>query len=157
MKEEAKPPEGYVPLPRTGGFTELIGPLFSREEGENFSYAFETTQKLQSRSGNVHGGFMMMAADHIISLDILRRKDRPYHIATVQLDSHFIDRAPMGIHLIARPRILRRTRHLIFTDIQIYGNDRLLFQASGIWKIVDPNSRVARKVGDVILPELEEE
>ena len=137
---------GYQKLTETWGFEELIGSLYSKNQEDDFVYAFKTIQKLASRSGNVHGGFIMMAADHIMSFDILRRKDRPFHIATVQLNCQFIDRVPIDELLFVYPKILRKTRHLIFTEAQIHVGSRLLFQASGIWKIVDPNSTVARQV-----------
>ena len=138
----------YQKLTETFGFEELIGSLYSKEIQDDFAYAFETTEKMVSKSGNVHGGFMMMAADHIISFDILRRKDRPFHIATVQLNSQFIDRVPIHTLLIAYPKILRKTRHLIFTEIAVFAETRMVFQASGIWKIVDPNTKVARQVAE---------
>ncbi|MBT3785675.1 PaaI family thioesterase [bacterium] len=150
MGETSLPPQGFSHMPETGGFDRLIGDLYEKFDGENWTYCFLTTQKIQSSSGNVHGGFLMMAVDHLISLDILRRKDRPYHIATAQLESHFIDRTPVGIWVFGKPRILRRTRHLLFTDCEFSSENGLLFRATGIWKIVAADSRVARETAKLM-------
>jgi acyl-coenzyme A thioesterase PaaI-like protein len=58
------------------------------------------------------------------------------HLATVQLDVHFVDAGKIGEMLIARPHVVRTTRSLIFITTEVTAADRVLAMASGVFKIL---------------------
>ena len=59
----------------------------------------------------------MTAIDHILAMHILRQKNPPSRIATIQLNSYFVSRGIAGKFVIARPKIIRRTRDVIFVEL----------------------------------------
>ena len=61
-------------------------------------------------------------------------------LVTVQMDVHFIDAGQIGELLIARPRVVRVTRSLIFTTAEVIADGRCLVTANGVFKILKDNS-----------------
>ena len=58
-----------------------------------------------------------------------------------KLNSYFVSRGIAGKFVIARPKIIRRTRDVIFVEGSLlHGNNEFYF-ARGIWKIVQASSR----------------
>ena len=60
----------------------------------------------------------------------------PATLATVQMDTHFIDSAKIGEILLSRPRVIRATRSLIFTATEVTVDDRCIATASGVFKVM---------------------
>ena len=61
-------------------------------------------------------------------------------LATVQMDTHFIDSAKIGEILISKPRVIRATRSLIFTTTELTAGSRCVATASGVFKILKDNT-----------------
>ena len=95
----------------------------------------------QNQGGSIHGGVLMTAIDHILAMHILRQKNPPSRIATIQLNSYFVSRGIAGKFVIARPKIIRRTRDVIFVEGSLLHGNNEFYIARGIWKIVQANSR----------------
>ena len=57
-------------------------------------------------------------------------------LATVQLDTHFVDSGKIGEILMSRPRVVRTTRSLIFVTTVVTAGDRCIVMASGVFKIL---------------------
>jgi acyl-coenzyme A thioesterase PaaI-like protein len=57
-------------------------------------------------------------------------------LATVQLDTHFVDSGKIGDILISRPRVVRSTRSLIFVTTEVTADKRCIVMASGVFKIL---------------------
>jgi acyl-coenzyme A thioesterase PaaI-like protein len=57
-------------------------------------------------------------------------------LATVQMDTHFIDSAKIGEILISTPRVVRATRSLIFTTTEVTASNRCVATASGVFKVL---------------------
>ena len=57
-------------------------------------------------------------------------------LATVQLDTHFVDSGKIGEILMSRPRVVRTTRSLIFVATEVTVGDRCIVMASGVFKIL---------------------
>lgn len=112
--------------------------LLERVVGEDWDYGFQALEDHGNSGGSVHGGILMMAADHLMSMCILRMKTAPSHIATIQMESHFLKRARPGDFLVVKPRVMRQAREVVFVDCGIYNRESLLFSARGIWKVVKP-------------------
>jgi acyl-coenzyme A thioesterase PaaI-like protein len=58
----------------------------------------------------------------------------------VQLDVHFVDAGKIGEVLIARPRVLRATRSLVFVTAEVTANERTIITANGVFKILKDGS-----------------
>jgi acyl-coenzyme A thioesterase PaaI-like protein len=57
-------------------------------------------------------------------------------MATVQLDTHFVEAGKIGDILISRPRVVRATRSLIFMSTEVSVDDRCVVMANGVFKIL---------------------
>jgi len=58
------------------------------------------------------------------------------YMATVQLDTHFVEAGKIGDLLISRPRVVRTTRSLIFMSTEVSVDDRCVVMANGVFKIL---------------------
>jgi acyl-coenzyme A thioesterase PaaI-like protein len=61
-------------------------------------------------------------------------------MATVQLDVHFVDAGKIGETLMARPRVIRTTRSLVFVSTEVRANNRTIIMANGVFKILKDGS-----------------
>ena len=57
-------------------------------------------------------------------------------LATVQLDTHFVEAGKIGEVLISRPHVVRSTRSLIFIPTEVTVDKRCIAMASGVFKIL---------------------
>src|SRR5258708_1369366 len=114
-------------LVETSGFISLVGPLWQRVVNGEHEYALIAQDKHHNRRGLVQGGVLMTFAD--------RTSGRPT-LATVQMDTHFVDSAKIGEILVSKPRVVRSTRSLIFITTEVTVDKRCIAMASGVFKIL---------------------
>jgi acyl-coenzyme A thioesterase PaaI-like protein len=126
--------DGWSAVEATG-FVQLMGPLWERQVNGVHEYALVTEDKHHNRRGMVQGGVMMTFADRTCGMTARYVTGKP-HLATVQLDTHFVDAGQIGETLISRPRVVRSTRSLIFVTTEVSVDDRCLVMASGVFKIL---------------------
>lgn len=123
----------------TSGFLSLVGPLWQRVVGGEHEYALVAQHKHHNRRGLVQGGLLMTFADRACGMTARYVSGRPT-LATVQLDVHFVDSAKIGEILLAKPRVVRTTRSLIFTTTEVSAGKRCIIMASGVFKILKNES-----------------
>jgi acyl-coenzyme A thioesterase PaaI-like protein len=119
----------------TTGFLSLVGPLWQRVVGGEHEYALITQHKHHNRRGLVQGGLLMTFADRACGMTARYVSGRPT-LATVQLDVHFVDSGKIGEILLAKPRVVRTTRSLIFMTTEVTAGNRCIVTASGVFKIL---------------------
>jgi acyl-coenzyme A thioesterase PaaI-like protein len=119
----------------TSGFLTLIGPLWQRVVNGEHEYALATEDKHHNRRGLVQGGVLMTFADRTCGMTARYVSGKPT-LATVQLDTHFVEAGKIGEVLISRPRVVRSTRSLIFITTEVTVDKRVLAMASGVFKIL---------------------
>ena len=119
----------------TTGFLHLIGPLWQRVvEGEH-EYALVAQDKHHTRRGLVQGGLLMTFADRTCGMTARYVSGRPT-LATVQMDTHFVDSGKIGEILTSKPRVVRSTRSLIFVSTEVKVGERCIAMANGVFKIL---------------------
>ncbi len=123
----------------TSGFLYLIGPLWQRMVDGAPEFALVAQDKHHNRRGKVQGGLLMTFADRACGMTARFVSGRPT-MATVQLDVHFIDAGNIGDILIARPRVIRTTRSLVFMTVEVKAEDRTIITANGVFKILKDGS-----------------
>jgi len=94
---------------RDDGFVGLVGPFWSRPDGDGFRFAFMAEPKHHNRRGVVQGGMLMTFADRSMGMTCWYANGRQPQ-ATIQLDMHFIDAVRIGEFVEAHCRVVRRTR-----------------------------------------------
>jgi acyl-coenzyme A thioesterase PaaI-like protein len=92
----------------TTGFLHLIGPLWQRLVDGEHEYALATQDKHHNRRGLVQGGVLMTFADRTCGMTARYVSGKPT-LATVQLDTHFVDTGKIGEVLMSKPRVVRST------------------------------------------------
>ena len=122
-------------LVETTGFISLVGPLWQRVVNGEHEYALLAQDKHHNRRGLVQGGVLMTFADRSSGMTARYVSGRPT-LATVQMDTHFVDSAKIGEILVSKPRVVRATRSLIFTTAEITADKRCIAMASGVFKIL---------------------
>ena len=119
----------------TTGFVHLIGPLWQRVVDGEHEYALVAQDKHHNRRGLVQGGVLMTFADRTCGMTA-RYASGKTTLATVQLDTHFVEAGKIGDILISRPRVVRATRSLIFMSTEVSVDDRCVVMANGVFKIL---------------------
>jgi acyl-coenzyme A thioesterase PaaI-like protein len=117
----------------TSGFISLVGPLWQRVVNGEHEYALIAQDKHHNRRGLVQGGVLMTFADRTSGMTARYVTGRPT-LATVQMDTHFIDSAKIGEILVSKPHVVRSTRSLIFTTAEVTADKRCIAMASGVFK-----------------------
>jgi acyl-coenzyme A thioesterase PaaI-like protein len=126
--------DGWTIL-ETTGFLHLIGPLWHRLVNGQYEYALITEDKHHNRRGLVQGGVLMTFADRTCGMTARYASGKPT-LATVQLDTHFVEAGKIGEVLISRPRVVRSTRSLIFITTEVMVEKRVIAMANGVFKIL---------------------
>lgn len=119
----------------TTGFLQLIGPLWQRVVDGRHEYALEAQDKHHNRRGLVQGGVLMTFADRTCGMTARFVSGRPM-LATVQMDTHFVEAGKIGEILISKPRVVRATRSLIFASTEVTVDKRCIAMANGVFKIL---------------------
>jgi acyl-coenzyme A thioesterase PaaI-like protein len=115
------------------GFIGLVGPFWTRGEGDSHQFAFLAAPKHHNRRGVVQGGMLMTFADRSLGMTAWYANERKPQ-ATVHLDVHFIDAVEIGEFVEARCKVVRRTRSLIFMSGEFVVGSRVVATANGVWK-----------------------
>ena len=117
------------------GFVHLVGPLWQRVVDGAHEYALVAQDKHHNRRGLVQGGVLMTFADRTCGMTARYVSGKPT-LATVQMDTHFVEAGKIGETLISRPHVVRSTRSLIFITTEITVEARCIAMASGVFKIL---------------------
>ena len=126
--------DGWTIVEATG-FIELVGPFWERVVGGTHEYALIAQDKHHNRRGLVQGGVLMTFADRTCGMTA-RYISGKQMLATVQMDTHFVEAGKIGETLVSRPRLVRSTRSLIFITTEITVEARCIAMASGVFKIL---------------------
>jgi acyl-coenzyme A thioesterase PaaI-like protein len=126
--------EGWSIL-ETTGFMHLVGPLWERKVDGHYEFALATEDKHHNRRGMVQGGVMMTFADRTCGMTARYVSGKEF-MATVQLDTHFVEAGQIGDILISRPRVVRSTRSLNFMSTEVTVDGRCIVMANGVFKIL---------------------
>jgi acyl-coenzyme A thioesterase PaaI-like protein len=119
----------------TTGFLHLVGPLWQRAVNGEHEYALVAQDKHHNRRGLVQGGVIMTFADRTCGMTARYVSGRPT-LATIQLDTHFVESGKIGEILLSKPRVVRATRSLIFISTEVTVDKRCIAMASGVFKIL---------------------
>ncbi|KWV60206.1 thioesterase [Bradyrhizobium macuxiense] len=123
----------------TTGFLHLVGPLWQRMDDDLPEFALITEDKHHNRRGLVQGGVIMTFADRCCGMTARHVSGKPT-LATVQLDTHFVEAGKIGEILITRPRVVRSTRSLIFITAEVTVDKRCIAMVNGVFKILKSES-----------------
>lgn len=121
------------------GFFGLVGPLWTRREGDAWAYAFLAEARHTNPAGVVHGGMLTTLVDHALST-IAWEANQRQPCMTIQLDMQFVGSVRPGQLVVARGHIVRQTGSLIFMRGSLSIEDSEVAVASMILKCVAPSA-----------------
>ncbi|MEH2481662.1 acyl-coenzyme A thioesterase PaaI-like protein [Nitrobacteraceae bacterium AZCC 2146] len=126
------------------GFIHLVGPVWHRMLGTAYEFAILGQDKHRNRRGVVQGGVLMTLADRSCGMTA-RAVSGAESLATVQMDTYFVDAARIGDLMISRPKALRTTKSLIFMSTEVSVDDRVVATAHGVFKVVRDRADAGRR------------
>jgi len=127
---------GWHPRRSQGPFTQIVGPVWAKEEGDGQScYGLLIEERHTNSAGIAHGGMLMTLADHVLGWMVWDAV-RPKRCVTISLNNQFIGAAKPGDFVEMRARIRRQTRSLVFVEGQGSIDGKLMLSSEGIWKIL---------------------
>lgn len=134
MNDDTMPPapSGWR-LHDSEGFIGLVGPVWERHEGDALVLAFTAGEQHANQRGVVQGGMLMTLADRVMG-HALRLQLGGQPVATIQLDTHFLEAACIGETVEARACVTRVAKSVAFIEGRLHVGDRTLMTASGVWK-----------------------
>ena len=119
------------------GFAGLVGPLWTRREGEAWAYAVLIEQRHANPAGVAHGGLLSTLADHALSAIAWEANGRRPCI-TIALDMRFLAPARPGDLVVARGRVQRQTGSLAFMDGRLAVGDVEIATVTAILSVRNP-------------------
>lgn len=129
------------------GFIGLVGPFWRRSVEGAVEFGFVSQAKHKNRRGVTQGGMMMTFADRSMGMTAwFQNGCEPQ--ATVQLGYQFIDSVATGDFVVARCRVTRITRSLIFIDATLSVDERVVGNAQGVWKVLRRAGQLAAGASD---------
>ncbi len=136
LERKVADPAGDGWKPRTlPGFFGLVGPLWTRREGEGWAYAFVAEDRHTNPAGVVHGGMLGTLLDHALSAIAWEASERRPCV-TIQFDVQFLAAVHPGHFVVARGRVVRKTSNLVFMQGSLVVEGAEVAAASMILKVL---------------------
>lgn len=117
------------------GFSELVGPIWTRREGNVWTLGVLAGTQHTNIMGIVHGGLIATLLDQVVSMNAWEALDRSPCV-TVQMDMHCLAAAQVGQFLEARATIVRMTNSLVFVRGEIVVEDEVIASGQAVLKRV---------------------
>jgi acyl-coenzyme A thioesterase PaaI-like protein len=142
MTEAELETEGWRKLP-TRHFSAAIGTTWLRGETGAREVGLWTTPAIANdHMGIVHGGALMTFADIALGLAAAEALGGAA-MATAQLQFHFTAAAPIGVLLVCRPELVRKTSQLLFVRGLFEAGGKTVGMADAMFKVLAPEKLAA--------------
>jgi uncharacterized protein (TIGR00369 family) len=116
------------------GFLGLVGPLWTRKDGDIWAYAVLAEERHANPAGLVHGGMLSTLLDHTLSIIAWEANERRPCI-TIALDVQFVAGARPGDFVVAQGSIVRQTSSMVFAQGYLTVNEQIVATATAILKV----------------------
>ena len=117
------------------GYSKHVGGLKGKKIDDS-NYEYQTTVKDMhlNTAGMAHGGFLTFIADTGMGNAAHRVADGKQCV-TISLEMKFISAGKPGDNLIAKVKVQKKTRTLVFLTCEIINSQGVVAVTSGVWKI----------------------
>ena len=106
--------------------------------------AFEIQPYHKQHLGVVHGGAIATLADHAGWYAVISGLDSKYTSATIEIKINYLKPANGDI-LIAKAKVVNRTKRTAFATIEIFAQDLLVAYATGTYAVMDDRGMINAK------------
>tara|TARA_Y100001970_G_C13724292_1_gene598216 strand:+ start:46 stop:438 length:393 start_codon:yes stop_codon:yes gene_type:complete len=118
------------------GYSKLVGGLKAKKIDEsNYEYHAIVKNIHLNTAGMAHGGFLTFIADTGMGNAAHRVADGKQCV-TISLEVKFISAGKEGDNLIAKVKVQKKTRTLVFLTCEIVSSNKVVAVTSGVWKIL---------------------
>ncbi len=118
------------------GYSKHVGGLTIKKiDDTNYEYHAEVKEMHLNTARMAHGGFLTFIADTGMGNGAHRAADGK-RCVTISLEMKFISAAKLGDKLVAKVKIQKKTRTLVFLTCEIVNSSGIVAVTSGVWKIL---------------------
>lgn len=142
---DARIPDGFDLIKRTGPFLDLCGPVYVKTEGKKRIVGVRVADKHLNTRGIAHGGMLVTLADSALGINLSYYDEPPRPMVTVNLSTDFLQPAQPGDWLEAHVNVQRLGIYLSFASCNLMVEDRVILRASGIFAMLGAGIPVPSK------------
>tara|TARA_B100001996_G_C18562109_1_gene554997 strand:+ start:331 stop:726 length:396 start_codon:yes stop_codon:yes gene_type:complete len=118
------------------GYSRHVGELkIKKIDNLNYEYHAEVKEIHLNTAKMAHGGFLTYIADTAMG-NGAHRVAEGKRCVTISLEMKFISAGKLGDNLIARVKVQKKTRTLVFLTCEIVNSESVVAVTSGVWKIL---------------------
>ena len=118
------------------GYSRHVGELkIKKIDDLNYEYRAEVKEIHLNTAKMAHGGFLTYIADTAMGNGAHRIAEGK-RCVTISLEMKFVSAGKLGDNLIAKVKIQKKTRTLVFLTCEIINSDGVVAVTSGVWKIL---------------------
>jgi acyl-coenzyme A thioesterase 13 len=132
-REMSDAPAGFEPLFRNSPYTDTIGPIYYRKDGENLVIGIRALEKHANARGLVHGGLLLTIADIALGYAMAFREDPPASLITANISADFAGSAKIGDWVEVHVDIQKSGARLAFANAYLIANGQRILRASGVY------------------------
>ena len=132
MTEDELAADGWQKMdddPLPGG----LGTPWRKRLGESWIYGFQTRPDHANPAGVLHGGMLMLFADHTLGCYVEEAAKGAPNV-TIQLNTHFLGAVQPGQFLALRGEVTRATGSLVFVRGTVSADGADIGAFDGIWR-----------------------
>jgi len=128
-------PAGFKPLFRSSPVIDLIGPVYSKGEGEDLVLGLRVEKKHCNMRGALHGGILATLADVALGYTIAFSTSPPTGLITTNLSLDFAGTAKIGDWIEARVDVQKKGSRLAFANCYINAGEERIVRASAVFLV----------------------
>ncbi len=125
--------DGWTPIPDQG-FIELVGPIWTRRDGDRRRFGFLPEPRHANLIGVVQGGMVMTFADRCLGMLAWEAAGGP--AVTLAYEHHFVGPGRIGSFLELSGEVVRMTPGIVFMRGLVTAGSQAVASCQGTWKIL---------------------
>jgi uncharacterized protein (TIGR00369 family) len=126
-------PAGFEPLFRNSPFTDTIGPIYYRKDGDQLVIAIRLQEKHANARGLAHGGLLLTLADIALGYAMAFREDPPASLITASISADFAGSAKIGEWVEVHVDVQKSGSRLAFANAYLISSGKRILRASGVY------------------------
>ncbi|MBV8976777.1 MAG: PaaI family thioesterase [Alphaproteobacteria bacterium] len=133
--DASQPLDGYAEIRLVDPFEIHVGPALAKGEKAARAYALRARDEHCNMRGIVHGGMLMTLADMMLGQALWDATDSAACV-TMNMQVQFLKSARAGDVIEVAPRIVRRTRSLVFMAGDFTVGGQTVMTVQSVWKLL---------------------
>ena len=128
---------GYRQWENSDPFEDYVGPLYYKEEKDNYRCAFVVDERHINGQGGLHGGMMMTFGDYAVFF-FAKRHLKDIRAVTVTFNSELCAGAGVGDFIEATGEVVHETGGMLFMRGTLFRGETTLLNFSSVLKKLRP-------------------